>query len=580
LASRNGVYDKIRAIFEFVPGNQSPPIAPKHTTNKPKAPKKPAVPKFNSSEFAVPPEIGKALANRQEPAPAPRVSPDPYENISAQLNDDETPDDTTVASASFMGEDDRYDMSAPSTAHRKRKREEPALSTDDQNHMLYSDELLDYFMLAQADEPSNRPEPPPNFRPDWLIDTDHHTAMHWAAAMGDLDVMKQLKRFGANLQSRNVRGETPLIRSVIFTNCQDKQTFPRVVQELIGTIERTDNFGSTAIHHAAAMTTSKNKHHCARYYLDVILNKLSETLEQEQVIRILDMQDMNGNTALHIAARNRARKCIRALIGRGASTDIQNGEGVRADEIIQELNNMRRERNLAASSSPFAPDSHRRISFHEPTMPDSNNPRRTTAHHSEAAMTVESKVTPLILEKFQDLAKSFDEELVDRDNSEKEAKRILQSTHIELAQVQEKIMALAAVEEDDASILNEETELAHAQQQVMNLIEQQQHHRLATAIMREESMTNGHDENHSTDLKIEILRRLDEEKEKRVKLVQDYQNALSMAGMGQKGEMYRKLTAKCLGLREDEVDGQLEGLLSVLEEDSADASVAQAMLME
>ena len=43
LAERNGVIDKLRPIFDFVPGNTSPPPAPKHTTNsnKPKLPKAP-----------------------------------------------------------------------------------------------------------------------------------------------------------------------------------------------------------------------------------------------------------------------------------------------------------------------------------------------------------------------------------------------------------------------------------------------------------------------------------------------------------------------------------------------------------
>lgn len=52
LAQRNGIYEKLRTIFEFIPGNLSPPPAPKHTTNKPKLPKKPAVPKWGNSESA------------------------------------------------------------------------------------------------------------------------------------------------------------------------------------------------------------------------------------------------------------------------------------------------------------------------------------------------------------------------------------------------------------------------------------------------------------------------------------------------------------------------------------------------
>lgn len=50
LANRNGIYERLRTIFEFVPGDESPPPAPKHTTSKPKNPRRPAVPRFNSSE--------------------------------------------------------------------------------------------------------------------------------------------------------------------------------------------------------------------------------------------------------------------------------------------------------------------------------------------------------------------------------------------------------------------------------------------------------------------------------------------------------------------------------------------------
>lgn len=479
-----------------------------------------------------------------------------------------------------MGEDDRYDLSAPSTAQRKRKREENAVSLSDQYHMAYSDELLDYFMLAQASEPASRPEPPPNFQPDWLIDSDGHTALHWASAMGDVEVMKQLKRFDANLSCRNIRGETPLMRSVLFTNCLDKQSMPRVVQELISTIDCVDAHGATAIHHAAALTQSRTKHHCARYYLDVILNKLSETTEQDELRRLLDIQDSNGDTACHIAANNKARKCVRALIGRGASTDIPNNTGVRADELIQELNSTRRERNLAASSSPFAPESHRRISYHDANASQSTpNPTlhlssalagRKEAHHSEAAQSVSSKLMPLMAEKFTDLAHSFDEELLDRENSEREARRILQSTQVEVAAIQQQIRELGGVEEDESVVQSEANQLAHAQQRVVSLMEQQQAILLGAATMEHEGMANG-DANGHADEGVEglaaLLMGFQEEQGRRQGLVMEYALAVADAGMGEKGEVYRKLTAKCLGLREGEVDERLDGLLGVLEED-------------
>ena len=229
LAQRNNVYEKLRPIFEFTPGNISPPPAPKHTTNKPKVPKKPAVPKWGSSE---PKRVRKKgiVANNVEPvAPPARVVEDEYDNQSVQYNDDESmADDVTVASASFIAEDDRYDASQ-NTGHRKRKREEDAQHARDQAHLSYTDELLDYFMTSGHANPVPRPEPPLNFHADWTIDQEQHTALHWAAAMGDIDVIKQLKTFGANLSAKNVRGETPLMRAVLFTNCKDKQSMPMVI---------------------------------------------------------------------------------------------------------------------------------------------------------------------------------------------------------------------------------------------------------------------------------------------------------------------------------------------------------------
>ena len=124
--------------------------------------------------------------------------PEEFENDEVMLmNEDDTPDNLTVASASYMAEDDRHDLSQFSTGHRKRKREDMIHDMTEQQHSVYGDELLDYFLLSRNEHPAIRPDPPTNFQPDWVIDTERHTALHWASAMGDVDVIKQLKRFGA-----------------------------------------------------------------------------------------------------------------------------------------------------------------------------------------------------------------------------------------------------------------------------------------------------------------------------------------------------------------------------------------------
>jgi transcription factor MBP1 len=489
---------------------------------------------------------------------------DDYENMSAQLNDDESvPDDTTVASASFMADDDRYDMSQQNTGHRKRKREEEAQLAHDQAHTLYADELLDYFMLHDVENPV-KPEPPLNFNADWLIDSDGHSAMHWAAAMGDVSVMKELIKHGANLAAQNVRGETPLMRCVMFTNCQDKKTMPSVVKELIHTIDSVDQFRSTALHHAAAVTSSKPKSQCARYYIDIILNKMQEVFDPDQVQRILDAQDVDGNTAVHIAARHGARKCVRALIGRGASTSIYNKENVTAEDLIQVLKSSREfDRRPARSSSPYQPSYDQALYG---GMPE--EPHRTTAHHSEAAMSIESKIIPLMHEKFQDLAASFDEEFQEKEISEREARRILTATIHELDAISGQILDIEYTEDKQLEKRKIE-EVAKFETMVTGLIEQQQKMQLHAITQHEQSKSNGHMMSEDDVAERAMLAKmLADEQTNRVQLVEQYRNALSLAGAGEKGDMYRRLISKCVGQDPESMDeGILDSLIEQLEED-------------
>ncbi|TVY49283.1 Cell division cycle-related protein [Lachnellula occidentalis] len=550
LAQRNNVYEKLRPIFEFIPGNISPPPAPKHTTNKPKVPKKPAVPKWGSRDNA----------DKIEPVAAPpaRVIEDEYDNISAQLNDDESlADDVTVASASFMAEDDRYDMSRASTGHRKRKREENAQNAIDAAHVMYSDELLDYFMVSSDSDHVPKPEPPLNFQPDWIIDQDRHSAIHWAAAMGDVEIMRELRKFGANLAAQNVRGETPLMRAVLFTNCKDKGTMPIVVKELMSTVSCIDFCQATVLHHTAAVTVSSGKHKCARYYLDILLNKMQEELDPEHFQRVLDAQDVDGNTAIHIAAKNGARKCVRALMGRSPTMEIQNKDGVTAEILIQELNEntlreLRENRHAHAESYETPPPSK----------------HQTPTHHSEAAMSVQQKVAPQMLQRFQELANSFDEELIEKNNSEKEARRIVNSTEVELSMLREQVLDLGFHEEDPETQAKKNKELAQLTQLTTSLIEQQQQMQLLASVNHEEGKSNGNITSDDIMERATLAKMLNEEQTKRRALVLRYREALSKAGgLGEKGDLYKRLLALCAPTNEEMTPENMDILIEQMTEE-------------
>ena len=485
------------------------------------------------------------------------------------MMDDDTPDNLTVASASYMADDDHFDMSHMSTGHRKRKREEHMQDLTEQQHAVYGDELLDYFLLSRNEQPAVKPDPPPNFQPDWLIDAENHTALHWASAMGDVDVIRQLKKFSSNVTVKNIRGETPFMRSVNFTNCYEKQTFPAVMKELFETVDARDHSGCTVIHHAAVMKNGRVfSPSCSRYYLDIILNRLQETVDPSTFQQMLDLQDNDGNTALHLAAQRNARKCIRALLGRNASTDIANHEGVRAEDLIMELNASKKERGPQRSSSPFAPDSQRHASFRD-AFSDRKKP--AASFHSSAATTVQSRISPLIAEKFQDLAKSYDDEWHEKDAAETQARRILNNTQSELNTARQQIAELEAQMEPDDMANKIMSEANLAKHQVLSLITHQNRLHIHQAVDNELTRANGDasgSQEGSYEERLALARQLSQMLTEQRQSEAEYVDALSMVGVGDKIEKYRKLLKRCLDPKDGEsLDSNLDSLIEMMEED-------------
>lgn len=496
LARRNNIYDRIKPIFEFQPGNESPPPAPRHAS-KPKAPKaKPAVPTWGSKSAKNannPPQAGSFLPAGRKGVPVPAQE---YDG-DTHMHEDDTPDNLTVASASYMAEDDRYDHSHFSTGHRKRKRDELIEDVTDQQHAVYGDELLDYFLLSRNEQPTVRPDPPPNFQADRPIDNEGHTCLHWASAMGDVEVIRQLKKFGASLDSQNMRGETPFMRAVNFTNCFEKQTFPQVMKELFSTVDCRDSTGCTVIHHAAVMKSGRvNSQTCSRYYLDLILNRLQETHHPEFVQQLLDAQDSDGNTAVHLAAMRDARKCIRALLGRGARTDIPNKQGICAEELIKELNasvSKSRSNLPPRSSSPFAPDTQRHDAFHDAMSEPMATSRKSSQHtfSSESANTVQTR-TPLIHQKLKDLMASYESEFKEKDEAEKEARRILNKTQSELKALTASIDDYNTRLDSDDVAAKTAAEMATARHKVLAFVTHQNRISVQVAVQQElAALSNG-----------------------------------------------------------------------------------------
>lgn len=593
LADRNGVLEKLLPIFDFVPGERSPPPAPKHATaatNKPRAPKQPAA----NSKRAPATHNAHARPVRHVPDPTAAQIPEDHYDIASvgQYQHDDTPDNMTVASESMM-DDERYGQYAGS---RKRKRGNDQMSLHDQQHQIWADQLLDYFMLLESEDSfPSAPEPPLGVNLDRPIDDKGHSALHWAAAMGDIEVVKDLIRRNARIDCLSNNLETPLMRAVMFTNNYDKQSMPQLVRLMAPTVLRSDWFGSTVFHHIAATTSSRNKYPSARYYIDAVVNVLAETWIPDEITRLLNQADQNGDTPIMIAARNGARKCVRSLLGRNVQVDRPNIHGQTADELIQGLNERRRAhmnkngiRGRELSSSPFAPDGRGMNGDvasidHMPLQRSEINPPSQSSFNSETANAIAARLLPTIQERLTSLAKAFEQEYATKTEEETEIARVLRKRNGELAFLTKQLEDLAPVEEQlntitpsDESREAEELGLLEAEAEAWLELEQSQE--LQSLVTKNVAMA-APPLNGSTDPRL-LMQKLADAQQERRGLAHTIVQAIGNAGMGERQDGYKRLIKGAIGVKESEIEGMLDEVLRELEDEAREraAPYGEAMV--
>jgi len=534
------------------------------------------------------------------PPPVQQRLPVVDENYEVQsFHQEPTPDQGMM----MMSDDERMTGSQYSNRKRKRVMEEPPapapMSYAEQQHLLWTDELLDYFMLQNSNDPLPAPpEAPPIIDLNRPVDDKGHTPMHWAAAMGDLHVVSDLIRRGARIDAQSHNGETPLMRAVMFTNNWDKQTMEKLINTLHVTINMNDWFGSTVFHHIAATTCSKSKYQCARYYLERILDKLKELYPEPEIAALLDRPDHNGDTAIILAARYGARKCVRSLLNHGVSIDQPNARGETADELIKELNARRRDRFRQASSSPPPPTNGSptiNIRSSPTVLPTQRTPSkhshtsRDTFYRSEAANILSTQLPTLISSRAEQLAAALEHELSQRESESQEAERLVEQRRAQLDALKMRKgnlvaeMGSASNLQDTAFDDEQKIEVDKHMQEAERLLELEQAADLRAAVASEELKISQQADNGSSDTvdeaeKLHLAQALAVQQAKRRKLVSEVVAAQSVAAAsGEKHEAYKRLIEGALGVRNEEVEAVLPEILRNLEEGggSGGAGVAE-----
>lgn len=179
------------------------------------------------------------------------------------------------------------------------------------------------------------------------IDESCNTALHWAATLARLPLVRQLLNKGFNMSRTNSGGETALVAACQARNNHDHSSFPELLDLLGPSIEIRDGRGRTLLHHIAVSSAMKGRAGVGRYYLESLLEFVvrrgsapssQEQLSSQQQLNtislgrfmseIVNAQDKSGDTALNLAARTSTRSIIDQLIEVGADPHIGNNGGL------------------------------------------------------------------------------------------------------------------------------------------------------------------------------------------------------------------------------------------------------------
>ena len=497
--------------------------------------------------------------------------------MSTGMDEDESIEQTTLESSSMMADEEMMPMSQHGGAFsRKRKRgmnDVAAMSISEQEHILYGDQLLDYFMTVGDAPEATRvppPEPPVNFQVDRAIDDSGNTALHWACAMGDLGIVRDLLQRGADVKALSVHEETPLVRAVLFTNNYEKRTFPELLDLLLDTVSFRDWFGATIFHHVAETTRSKGKWKSSRYYCEILLEKLRQSCSQDELDLLLSCQDSNGDVAALVAARNGAFRLVNLLLTCcPRAADLVNEKGETAASIIQRSHNPERDIPPAPSSITMGND---HIDGEVPG-PVNSDPQTGAPAQESSSVTSDllSKVGVIMAEASKKLAVSYGNSKPNQQDSDDVAnpESLYEQLEVDRQKIQKQSAALATKEAEQGPLDAQLGRYEHLKRSYESLLEKVQHARLlqrAPPAPERQKFSSSPDHNELMTI-YHLSRQLCKAQKTRRAAVRDLAQQTADAGVSTKFDVHRKLVALATGLKEEELDPMAGELAETLEFD-------------
>lgn len=238
------------------------------------------------------------------------------------------------------------------------------------------------------------------------LDAAANNALHWAATLAKVPLLKLLIQKGASIWRGNAAGQSPLISAVLVNNSWELSCFPDILDVLGPLIEVRDLQGRTLLHHIAVSSGIKGRAPSSKYYLEALLEFLvrigtksdtatgpqgassvvalaaaqathqqtngesasSQDTERPSELRgpislvrflsqIVNAQDKAGNTALNLVARIGNRSIIQQLLEIHADPGMPNRKGISAKDFGVGLGPGEHPR-FAAGPAPASSQSH------------------------------------------------------------------------------------------------------------------------------------------------------------------------------------------------------------------------------
>lgn len=621
LARQYKVDHILKPIFDYTAGDTSPPLAPKHITAAHTRPRKPREPRKRRKKTVAAAEIVHTDVEDSSQY-SDGAESDTSRHMAIDTVGTRTPSPLAPSARHNHSDDERHhrkfnmaslnrnssQLLSPSSYHgsqrsshlhqqrqqgpKRRKmieRESVEADEDDDEPSFYAQKLLDYFVSDSADVPDILTNPPDDFDIDVIVDEEGHTSLHWAAAMARLRVVTLLISQGADIFRVNYRGQTALMRAVLFTNNFDSKSFGSLLDVLQKTIFNIDKNDQTVFHHIASTAGWRGKVHASRYYMECLIAKLSSN--RQELIAILNVQDVYGDTALTIAARIANKKLVKLLLDAGASPDIVNEDGKTAQDYILDTEQKHR------------PDGGRVLgpsSISESEHGSTKALKRNVAAVLGQAIN-QTKVVPTVTKLFDELSTSYEKDILDKEQDLREAKLMQRSIKRELIEARSKLHNFSSKPED---LIEAEKQVDTLQTQLHRLIEQSQKQKLNQLLEEQESLpqqqlkpptppmaqtdlennNSTQEENvdtitaegdsskqpeHELEEAVERMQKeLNELQTKRKSLIKEisYRRA---SPANERHQDYKRLIALCCGVEYDNVDLLLNPLLEALDaEDS------------